>query len=84
MLFLLCFEVYTPTQYALSGKIPKFSFYMNRKKSKYYLGTPKLKENGSEYSLLEKIYNVLFYSVLEYIYQLSMLSYVKYRNSKFS
>ena len=44
--------------------------------SKYYLGTPKLKENGSEYSLLEKIYNALFYSVLEYILQLSMLSHV--------
>ena len=40
-----------------------------------------LKENGSEYSLLEKIYNSLFYSVLKYIHQLSMLSNVKYRNS---
>ena len=37
----------------------------NRKKSKYYQGAPKLKEN--EYSLLDKIYNDLFYSVLEYI-----------------
>ena len=53
------------------------------KKSKYYLGTPKLRENGSEYSLLEKIYNALFYFVLEYILQLSMLSHVKYRNSNF-
>ena len=42
-----------------------------------------LKENGSEYSLLEKIYNALFYSVLEYIHQVSMLSHVKYRNSIF-
>ena len=41
------------------------------------------KENDSEYSLLEKIYNALFYSVLEYIHQLSMLSHVKYRNSNF-
>ena len=39
-----------------------------------------LKENGSEYSLLEKIYNALFYSSLEYIHQLNMLSHVKYRN----
>ena len=37
------FGVYTPTQYALSGKIPKFEIYVNRKKSKYYLGTPMLK-----------------------------------------
>ena len=42
-----------------------------------------LKENCSEYSLLEKIYNALFYSVLEYIHQLNMLSHVKYRNSIF-
>ena len=27
-----------------------------------------LKENGSEYSLSEKIYNALFYSDLEYIH----------------
>ena len=54
---------------------------MLQKKSKYYVGAPKLKENGSEYSLLEKIYNARFYSVLEYIYQLSMLSHVKYKNS---
>ena len=40
-----------------------------------------LKENGSKYSLLEKIDNALFYSVLEYIHQGSMLSRVKYRNS---
>ena len=53
------------------------------KKSKYYLGAPKLKENGSEYSLLEKIYNALLYYVLEYIHQLCMLSKVKYRNSNF-
>ena len=53
-------------------------------KSKYYLGTPTLKENGSEYSLLEKIYNSLFYSLLQYIHQLSMLSNVKYRNSYFT
>ena len=32
--FLLCFGVYTPTKYALSGKIPKFKFYANRNKSK--------------------------------------------------
>ena len=43
-----------------------------------------LKENGSEYSLLEKIDNALFYYVLEYIHQLSMLSRVKYRNSNFT
>ena len=43
-----------------------------------------LKENGSENSLLEKIYNVLFYFVFEYIHQLSMLSHVKYRNYKFT
>ena len=54
------------------------------KKSKYYLGAPKLKENGSEYNLLEKIYNALIYFVLEYINKLSMLSHVKYRNPKFT
>ena len=32
--FLLCFGVYTPTKYALSGKIAKFKFYGNGKKSK--------------------------------------------------
>ena len=42
-----------------------------------------LKENGSEYSVLEKIYNALLYSVLEYIHQLSMLSQRKYGNSNF-
>ena len=78
-----CFGVYTPTQYALSCKIVKFKFYAHRKKSKYYLGAPKLKENGSEYSMLEKIYNALFYSDLENIHQLHMLSHVKYRNSIF-
>ena len=40
-----------------------------------------LKTNCSEYILSQKIYNALFYSVLEYIHQLSMLSHVKYRNS---
>ena len=43
-----------------------------------------LKENGTEYNLSEKIYNAFFYSVLEYIHQLHMLSHVKYRNSKFT
>ena len=62
--FLLCFGVHTPTQYALSCKIQKVYFYANRKKSKLYLGAPKLKENGSEYSLLEIIYDAHFYSVL--------------------
>ena len=42
-----------------------------------------LKENGSEYSLLAKIYNALFYSVLEYIHQLSMISHGNHRNSNF-
>ena len=56
---------------------------MNRNKSKYYLGTPMLKENCSEYNLSEKIYNALFYSVLENIHKLNMLSHVKYRNSIF-
>ena len=41
------------------------------------------KENGSQYNLSEKIYNALFYSVLEYIPRLNMLSHVKYRNSIF-
>ena len=74
---LLYFGVYTPTQYALSCKIPKFKFSMNQKISKKYLGSPKLKEKSSEYSLLEQIYNALFYYVLEYIQELSMLSPVK-------
>ena len=50
------------------------------KKSKYYLGTPMLKTNCSEYNLSEKIYNALFYFDLEYIHQLNILSHVKYRN----
>ena len=54
------------------------------KKSKYYLGTPMLKQNFSEYNVSEKICNALFYSVLEYIHQLSMLSHVKYGNSNFT
>ena len=33
-----------------------------------------VKKNGSQYSLLEKIDNALFYLVLEYIHQLNMLS----------
>ena len=82
--FLLRFGVYTPTPYALSCKITKFKFYVNRKKSKRYLGAPKLKENGSKYTLLEKIYNALFYWVLKYIHKLSMLTHVKYRNSNFT
>ena len=41
--FLLCFGVYTPTPYALLCKIEKFNIYANRKKSKYNLGTPKVK-----------------------------------------
>ena len=63
-LILLGLVVYTPTQYALPCKIPKFKIYVNRKKSKYYLGNPMLKQNGSEYNLSEKIYNALLYSVL--------------------
>ena len=38
-----CVGVYTTTQYAVSLNIPKFYNYANRKKSKYYLGTPMLK-----------------------------------------
>ena len=58
--FLLSFNVYTTTQYALSCKMRKLYFYANREKSKYYLGTPMLIENGSEYHLSEKIYNNFF------------------------
>ena len=43
-----------------------------------------LKENGSKYSLLEKIDNALFYYVLVYINELTMLSSVKCRNSNFT
>ena len=50
---------------------------MNGNKPKEYLGTVKLIENGSKYTLQEKIYNALFYSVLEYIHQLNMLSWKK-------
>ena len=48
--------------------------YVNRNQSKGYLYASKLKENGSEYSLLEKIYNALFYSVLVYTPQTCALS----------
>ena len=75
--FLLCIGGYTPTQYALSCKIPTFKFYVNQKKSKKYLGSPKLKENSSEYSLLKQKCNALFYYVLEYIQELTMLCLVK-------
>ena len=81
---LSCFGVFTPTQLVLSCKIPKFSFYADRKKCEEYLGALNLIENGSEYSLLEKIYNALFYFVLEYIHQFSMHSQVKYKTSKFT
>ena len=54
------------------------------KKSKQILDAPKIKENGSEYSLLEKKYIALLYYFLKYIHQLSVLSRVKYRNSKFT
>ena len=57
---------------------------MNGKKPKEYIGAPKLKENGSEYTLPEKKYNALFYSVFEYIHQLNMLAHVKYRYYNFS
>ena len=57
---------------------------MNGKKTKRYLGAPKLKVNGSEYNVLEEIYNDLLYSVLEYIQQLNMLSHEKYRNPNFT
>ena len=81
MPFLLCFGLYTSTQYDLLCKIPKFLFYANPNKSKYYVVTQMLKENCSLYSLSEEIHNDLFYSVLEYIHQLNILSHVKYRNS---
>ena len=41
-------------------KYTNSNFKWIKKKSKKYLGAQKLKENGSEYSLLEKIYNALF------------------------
>ena len=56
---------------------------LESKKSKYYLGTQMVKQNDSEYNQSAKIYNGLFYSVLEYIHQLHMLSHLKYRNSIF-
>ena len=59
------------------------NFMRIKKKSKLYLGAPKLKENCSEYSLSEKIHNALLYSVFENIHQLHMLSHVKYRNTIF-
>ena len=46
-------------------------------------GSPKVKRNGSEYTVLVKIYNALFDFVLEYIQKLGMLSHVKYENSIF-
>ena len=54
-----------------------------RESKKFYVISwlPKVKKNGSEYTLLEKIYNDLFYFVLEYINKRRMLSHVKYRNS---
>ena len=43
-----------------------------------------LKAKFSEDNLLEKIYNALFYCLLEYINHLNILSHVKYQNSKFT
>ena len=40
--------------------------------------------NFSEYNHSAKIYNTVFYSVLEYIHNLNILSHVKYRNSNFT
>ena len=51
---------------------------------KDYLGTPMLNEIDSEYSLLQKIYNALFYSVSEYIHHLRVHSPIKFRNSNFT
>ena len=42
-----------------------------------------IKENAAEYNLSEKNIQYSFYSALNYIHKLSMLSHVKYRNSKF-
>ena len=42
------------------------------------------KQNCSKNNLLEKIYNVLFYILLEYIHILNILCHVKYQNSKFT
>ena len=65
-------------------KYRNFIFKRIEKKSKYYLGTPMLKAKLPKYYLSEKIYNALYYSVLDYIHQLSMLSHVKYQNSKYT
>ena len=79
-LILLCFGAYTPTQYALSWKIHKFKFYPNPKNLNIISAPQCKRQNCSENNLSEKIYNALFYFVLEYIHQLHMLSHVKYRN----
>ena len=42
------------------------------------------KQNCSKINVYKKIYNALFYSVLEYIHQLNMLSHVKHRNFYFT
>ena len=53
------------------------------KKSKYYLGTPMLKTILLKILSVKKLYNAFFYSVLEYIHQVSMLSHVIYQYSNF-
>ena len=58
--------------------------FMHIKKNLNKSRCTKVKEYGSEYILLENICNAFFYSVLLYIHKLSMLSYVKYRNSNFT
>ena len=70
-----------PLHSSLGNKSETPSKKKRKRKTKQ---NPKKQQNSSEYNLSEKIYNALFYFVLEYIHQLSMLSHVKYRNSYFT
>ena len=81
-LILLCFTAYTLSM--LPHVKYRNSKFTRIEKKDITSRRPKLKENGSEYILLQKICNDLFYFVLEYIHQRSMLSHVKYRNSNFT
>ena len=62
-----CFGVYTPAQYALSCKMWKFQFYVNRKKSKYYLKHAMLKKKIALNKICQKkhtmTYSTLFWSI---------------------
>ena len=64
-------------------KYRNFNFTRIKKNLNIIYAAECQKQNCSENTLSEKIYNAIFHSFLEYIHQLNMLSHVKYRHSIF-